>query len=80
MFEDFDECRNRIDHLIHMIEALSNTKRQLSMSALDFQALALAKKSQKEDAIQQADDVGELLELLIDLLNQVIVKFYHLSK
>lgn len=79
MFEDFDECRDRLDHLIHMIEALSNTKRQLTLSALDFQALTLAKKSEKEDAIEQADDVGEILEVLIDLLNRVIVKFYHIT-
>lgn len=79
MFEDFEECRDRLNHLIHMIEALSNTKRQLTLSALDFQALGLAKKSEKEDAIKQADAVGDTLEVLIDLLNQVIVKFYNIS-
>lgn len=79
MFEDFEECRNRLDHLIHMIEALSNTKRQLTLCALDFQALGLAKKSEKEDAIDQADGVGDILEVLIDLLNQAIIKFYHIS-
>lgn len=78
MFEDFDECRNRLDHLIHVIEALSNTKRQLSLSALDFQALTLARKSEQEDAIRQADQIGEILESLIQILAQVLPDFYHL--
>ncbi|GEM_PF-714682 len=77
MFEDYDECRNRLDHLIHIIEALSNIKRQLSLSALDFQALTLARKSEQEEAIRQAHQIGEILESLIRILAQILPEYYH---
>lgn len=76
MFLDYEGAKNRLDQLIVTIERLSNSKRQLSLSALDFQSMGLASKHQKEKAIEQAEEVGDVLEDLIKLLKQVVCEFY----
>lgn len=80
MFLDYEGAKNRLDQLIITIERLSNSKRQLSLSALDFQSLGLATKHQKEDSIEQAAEMGEVLEILIKLLQEVICQFYDINQ
>jgi hypothetical protein len=45
--------------------------RQLSLSALDLQSLALSKKHQIEKKIDMVDDLGDIIDDLIHLLGQM---------
>ena len=64
---------------IELIAALSNTMRQLSLSALDMQGLALSKKHQIEKKIDMVDDlgdsIGELIHFLARLIPDYIAQF-----
>ncbi len=57
--------RHRIDWLTGLIASLSGTSRQLSLTALDLQSLALTKKHQLEAAIDRVDDLGDIITQLI---------------
>jgi hypothetical protein len=67
-----DDCAKKFDNeaLIDMIDSLSNSRRQLTLSALDYQALGLAKRHEKEKAIDLADELGKVLEILIITLKK----------
>jgi hypothetical protein len=67
-----DDCVEKFDNeaLINMIDSLSNSRRQLTLSALDYQALGLAKRHEKEKAIDLADELGKVLEILIITLKK----------
>ncbi len=57
--------KTKIDQLSFLIGNLSASQKLLTQVALDFQGLALAKKRQIKDAIEQADELGEVLRVLI---------------
>jgi hypothetical protein len=63
--------KNKIDQLALLIASLSGSQKLISQVALDFQALALAKKHQIKEAIEQASELGEIIETLIDCLKQL---------
>ena len=70
--EGTEEFKLNYEHLVSAIASLSASQRFLSQSALDLQALALAKKRQIKAAINNAAEVGEILTGLIQLLEQKI--------
>ncbi len=57
--------RQRIDWLTGLIASLSGSSRQLSLTALDLQSLALTKKHQLEAASDRVDDLGDIITKLI---------------
>lgn len=76
MGEDEKSTRHRVDQTIMIINALSNTIRQLSLSALDLQAMALSKKHQMEAAVDRVDDLGDVLDEYIALLKELTNEFF----
>jgi hypothetical protein len=67
---DYQAVKSRNEELIEMIGCLCNSQRQLTLSALDYQALGLAKRHEKEMAIELADELGKVLEILIESLKK----------
>jgi hypothetical protein len=65
---EFEENRTGVERLTAIILSLSTSQRLLTQSALDLQTLCLASKHQIKDAIEQADEVGDILEVFISLL------------
>ena len=61
-----------LDHLVLTIGSLSTSEKLLSQSALDFQAMGLAKKHQIEAAIDRAAELGKVLNRFINLLERVV--------
>lgn len=61
--------------LVAMIGTLTEIRRQLTLSAIDYQALGLAKRHEKEQAIELADEVGKVLAILIKSLRKKIEAF-----
>jgi hypothetical protein len=61
----------KIDQLALLITSISGSQKLISQVALDLQALALAKKHQIKEAIEQASELGEILEVLINRLKQL---------
>ena len=65
-----------LEHRIHetaeLIFSLSNSQRQISLAALDLQALALGKKRQIEKAIDNVDDLDHLIGRLIKYLAKLV--------
>ena len=59
----------RIDQIAGLLASFSNSLRQLSLSALDLQALALSKKHQIEHHIERIDDLGVIISKLIHSLS-----------
>jgi hypothetical protein len=72
MENEIDNLKPCIDQTIELIAALSNSMRQLSLSALDLQALALSKKNQIEKEIDMVDDLGDTVDGLIQFLARLI--------
>ncbi|HYH04033.1 MAG TPA: hypothetical protein VEC37_13100 [Bacillota bacterium] len=72
MPSDYEEFKSHTDELVEMIASLSNSQRQLTLSALDYQALGCAKRHEKENAIEIADDLGCVLKVLIRALKQKV--------
>ncbi len=68
---EMHDLKPSINYTIELIAALSNTMRQLSLSALDMQSLALSKKHQIEKKIDMVDDLGDIVDDLIHLLRQM---------
>jgi hypothetical protein len=73
---DYQELKSRNEELTELIGSLSNSQRQLTLCALDYQALGLAKRHEREKAIELADELGKVLEILIRSLKK---KVYFLS-
>lgn len=61
----------KIECLCALISGLSLSERNLTLSALDFQSMGLAKKRQIEAAIERAAELGKVLDDLIRLLRKV---------
>ncbi len=55
----------KIDYLINLIASLSASQRQLTISAIDLQSLALVKKRQIKSTIDRAMILGEIQDLYI---------------
>lgn len=72
MPSEYEELKSLSCDLIEMIASLSNSQRQLTLSALDYQALGFAKRHEKENAVDRADDLGCVLELLIKVLKEKV--------
>ncbi len=68
---EMHDLKPSINYTIELIAALSNTMRQLSLSALDMQSLALSKKHQIEKKIDMVDGLGDIVDDLIHLLGQM---------
>lgn len=62
--------QSKIDRLTMIISSLSLSERNLTLSALDFQSMGLSKKHQIEAAIERADELGKVLDDLIDSLKK----------
>jgi hypothetical protein len=69
---DDQELKPRNEELVELISCLSNSQRQLTLSALDYQGLGLAKRHEKERAIELADEMAKVLEILIKSLKKKI--------
>lgn len=71
--EETSNLKQRAIHeTVELIFSLSNCLRQISLTALDLQALALGKKHQIERAIDNVDDLDDLIHGLIDYLEKLI--------
>jgi len=62
--------QTKIEFLSALISGLSLSERNLTLSALDFQSMGLAKKHQLEAAIDRAAELGKVLDELIKLLRK----------
>jgi hypothetical protein len=69
---DCQASKFRSEALVEIIGCLSNSQRQLTLSALDYQALGLAKRHEKEKAIELVDELGKVLEILIKALKKEV--------
>jgi hypothetical protein len=69
---DYQTLKSRNQELAEMIGCLCNSQRQLTLSALDYQAIGLAKRHEKETAVELADALGEVLEVLIKSLKKQV--------
>jgi hypothetical protein len=58
--------------LIKMISDLSTCQHYLTLSALNYQSLGLAKRHNKEKAVDLANEMGKVLEPLIRSLKKKI--------
>jgi hypothetical protein len=71
--EETNNLKHRIIHeTTELIFSLSNSQRQISLTALDLQSLALSKKHQIEKAIHNVDDLDDLIGQLIEYLGKLI--------
>ncbi len=61
----------KIECICALISGLSLSERNLTLSALDFQSMGLAKKHQVEDAIDRAAELGKVLDDLIGYLRKI---------
>jgi hypothetical protein len=61
-----------IEQVTGLIASLTNSLRQLSLGAIDLQALALSKKHQIQRPIDCIDDLGAIIEELIKFLNVLV--------
>lgn len=61
----------KIECLCALISGLSLSERNLTLSALDFQSMGLAKKHQMEAAIDRAVELGKVLDDLIGSLKKI---------
>lgn len=61
----------KIEHLISWITNLSSSQKLLTQVALDFQALAFAKKHQIKESIDQAAEIGKILNTMIEHLQEI---------
>jgi hypothetical protein len=75
MENEVDNLTLYIDQVTGLIGSLSNSLRQMTLSALDMQALALSKKHQIERQIDKIDDLGTAMGKLIEFLN-ILVNCY----
>lgn len=69
---DYQEFKFRHEELVAIIGSLSNSQRQLTSSALDYQALGLAKRHEKEKAIELVDELTKVLAILIESLKKEV--------
>jgi methyl-accepting chemotaxis protein len=67
-----NNLKHYIREIMELIFSLSNSQRQISLTALDLQALALGKKHQIEKAIDNVDDLDDLIGKLIRRLEKLI--------
>lgn len=72
--------KHRIHETAELIFSLSNSQRQISLTALDLQALALGKKHQIEKAIDNVDDLDDLIGRLIKYLEKLVECSTHWNK
>jgi hypothetical protein len=70
--EESGNLKHDIHETAELIFSLSNSQRQISLTALDLQALALGKKHQIEKAIDNVDDLDDLIGRLIDYLEKLL--------
>lgn len=64
----------RVEQLAGLIASLSTSQHLLIETALGFQSLAMAKKHHIKMAIDQADDLGEIIGRVIEALEAVTEK------
>lgn len=64
----------RVDQLVSFIASLSTSQHLLIETALGFQSLAMAKKHHIKMAIDQANDVGEIIGRAIEALETATAK------
>ncbi|HBE76998.1 MAG TPA: hypothetical protein DDW65_04340 [Firmicutes bacterium] len=69
---EIDYLKIYIDQTTELIAAFTNSMRQLSLSALDLQALALSKRHRIEKQIDAVDDLGNIIEELIQFQAKLI--------
>jgi hypothetical protein len=69
---DYQILNSRTKDLAEMISCLCDSRRQLTLSALDYQAIGLAKRHEREDAVELADALGEVVEILIESLKKQV--------
>jgi hypothetical protein len=62
--------------LIEMISRLSISQHYLTLSALNYQSLGLAKRRDKEKAVDLANEMGKALEPLIRSLKKKAYGFF----
>jgi hypothetical protein len=66
--ENLDRVNIRIDYIANLIGSLTSSQRQLTVSALDLQSLAFAKKRQIKDSLNRAVELGEIQQRYIKIL------------
>jgi hypothetical protein len=69
------EHGKKLEKLTGIITGLSAGQRQLTQTALDLQCLALAKKHQIKEQIDLAEELGDVLEILVHLLKETTEEF-----
>ena len=77
MENEMNDFKPSIDQVIELIASLSNSMRQLTLSALDLQALALSKKHQIEKKLDMVDDLGDTIDELIQFLMRLIPNYFN---
>ena len=73
--EDTERIAIKIDHIVGLITNLTTIQRQLTVSAMDLQSLALAKKRQMKDSIDRAIEIGDIQEIYIKMLMKLTGRF-----
>ena len=76
--EDLDRVNIRIDYIANLIGSLTSSQRQLTVSALDLQSLAFAKKHQIKDSINRAVELGEIQQRYIKILMGLTDRFVNI--
>lgn len=64
-----------IEELVSLLGSLSNSYRVLVGAADEFNRITLAKRGDVEDAIERADDLGDIIDNVIDELEDNIKAF-----
>ncbi|WP_297436007.1 hypothetical protein [uncultured Clostridium sp.] len=64
----YDEYYIEINSLVDMLGKYVNAYRLLIGSAGELNSIALSKKSDVKDALKRIDDVGELIDNIVDAL------------
>ncbi|ATW27000.1 hypothetical protein [Candidatus Formimonas warabiya] len=75
------EClEKKVTDLITALKPLAESYRLLVSSADEFNRITLAHRKDLEDAVHRADDLGEIIDKVIDTLDDLLDKWVHEMK
>jgi hypothetical protein len=71
MFTSYDLAGKKVEDLVRIIKPLCESYRMLVDAAEEFNRITLAHKNDVVDAINRADDLGDIIDHVIDTLDDM---------
>ncbi|MGI6065094.1 MAG: hypothetical protein ACOYI2_01220 [Bacillota bacterium] len=71
MFTSYDLAGKKVEDLVRILKPLCESYRMLVDAAEEFNRITLAHKNDVVDAINRADDLGDIIDHVIDTLDDM---------